>query len=101
MVNVLCAKKILPKNGRAPCLWSADSVFLDDAVERDECVMTETGIIYHGSYDDVAERHWNYGQVRSQQLAHQEFRHGRNGLICFDFHTQVWTKICFKATTAI
>lgn len=25
--------------------------------------MNEMGIIYHGAYDDVAERHWNYGQV--------------------------------------
>ncbi|XP_061664425.1 coagulation factor XIII A chain isoform X2 [Syngnathoides biaculeatus] len=41
---------------------AADAVFLDDNAERDECVMAETGIIYHGSYDDVAERHWNYGQ---------------------------------------
>ncbi|XP_077357690.1 coagulation factor XIII A chain [Festucalex cinctus] len=40
----------------------ADTVFLNDHVEREECVMTETGIIYHGSHDDVAERHWNYGQ---------------------------------------
>ncbi|KAM4536317.1 coagulation factor XIII A chain [Odontesthes bonariensis] len=43
--------------------WAAaDAVFLDDATEREECVMNEVGIIYHGSYDDVAERNWNYGQ---------------------------------------
>ncbi|CAF90540.1 unnamed protein product, partial [Tetraodon nigroviridis] len=43
--------------------WSpADDVFLDDEPERQECVINETGIIYHGAYDDVAERHWNYGQ---------------------------------------
>ncbi|XP_076018726.1 coagulation factor XIII A chain [Genypterus blacodes] len=41
---------------------SADSVFLDDEVEREECVLNEMGIIYHGSFDDVAERTWNYGQ---------------------------------------
>ncbi|XP_034005954.1 coagulation factor XIII A chain [Trematomus bernacchii] len=41
---------------------SADAVFLDDEKERDECVMNEMGIIYHGAYDDVAERNWNYGQ---------------------------------------
>ncbi|XP_072232624.1 coagulation factor XIII A chain [Leuresthes tenuis] len=40
----------------------ADAVFLDDDTEREECVMNEVGIIYHGSYDDVAERNWNYGQ---------------------------------------
>ncbi|XP_034412587.1 coagulation factor XIII A chain [Cyclopterus lumpus] len=39
-----------------------DAVFLDDESERQECVMTEMGIIYHGSYDDIAERNWNYGQ---------------------------------------
>lgn len=43
--------------------WAADDeVFLDDEREREECVMTELGIIYHGSYDDIAERTWNYGQ---------------------------------------
>lgn len=43
--------------------WVAeDAVFLDDEREREECVMTEMGIIYHGSYDDIAERDWNYGQ---------------------------------------
>ena len=44
-------------------LLSDDAVFLDDERERDECVMTEMGIIYHGAYDDVSERDWNYGQV--------------------------------------
>ncbi|XP_003975980.2 coagulation factor XIII A chain [Takifugu rubripes] len=43
--------------------WSpADDVFLDDEPERQECVMNEMGIIYHGAYDDIAERQWNYGQ---------------------------------------
>ncbi|XP_069028340.1 coagulation factor XIII A chain [Embiotoca jacksoni] len=41
---------------------AADAVFLDDESEREECVMTEMGIIYHGAYDDIAERDWNYGQ---------------------------------------
>ncbi|KAM6949075.1 coagulation factor XIII A chain [Aplochiton taeniatus] len=43
--------------------WAeADAVFLDDEEEKAECVLNESGIIYHGSFDDVAERHWNYGQ---------------------------------------
>ncbi|XP_068443825.1 coagulation factor XIII A chain [Clinocottus analis] len=43
--------------------WApGDAVFLDDESERQECVMTEMGIIYHGAYDDIAERDWNYGQ---------------------------------------
>ncbi|XP_070849698.1 coagulation factor XIII A chain [Chaetodon trifascialis] len=43
--------------------WAAaDAVFLDDDKEREECVMNEMGIIYHGAYDDIAERNWNYGQ---------------------------------------
>lgn len=46
------------------CLSSADAVFLDDEDERQECVMTEMGIIYHGAYEDIAERNWNFGQVR-------------------------------------
>ncbi|XP_053716433.1 coagulation factor XIII A chain [Synchiropus splendidus] len=43
--------------------WAADdAVYMDDEEERDECVMAEAGIIYHGFHDDVAERNWNYGQ---------------------------------------
>lgn len=44
-------------------LFSDDAVFLEDEKERDECVMSEMGIIYHGAYDDISERNWNYGQV--------------------------------------
>lgn len=43
--------------------WAeADAVFLDDEEEREECVMNEMGILYHGAYEDVAERNWNFGQ---------------------------------------
>lgn len=38
-------------------------MFLDDETERQECVLSEIGIIYHGAFDDIAERNWNYGQV--------------------------------------
>lgn len=49
-------------------LSSADAVYLDDEKQRQECVMTEMGIIYHGAYDDIAERDWNYGQVVQRQM---------------------------------
>ncbi|XP_034533174.1 coagulation factor XIII A chain [Notolabrus celidotus] len=39
-----------------------DAVFLDDETERQECVINEIGIIYHGAFDDISERNWNYGQ---------------------------------------
>ncbi|XP_029609995.1 coagulation factor XIII A chain-like isoform X2 [Salmo trutta] len=39
-----------------------DSVFLDDDDEREECVLNEVGVIYHGAYDDMSERPWNFGQ---------------------------------------
>ncbi|XP_020347002.2 coagulation factor XIII A chain [Oncorhynchus kisutch] len=43
--------------------WAAaDSVFLDDGNEREECVLNEVGVIYHGAFDDVSERPWNFGQ---------------------------------------
>ncbi|XP_070785727.1 coagulation factor XIII A chain [Enoplosus armatus] len=43
--------------------WASDdAVFLDDEKQRQECVMSEMGIIYHGAFDDIAERNWNYGQ---------------------------------------
>lgn len=52
---------------------SDDAVFLDDERERQECVMTEMGIIYHGSFDDIAERNWNYGQVEEKQTLQEGF----------------------------
>ncbi|CAB1345391.1 unnamed protein product [Coregonus sp. 'balchen'] len=39
-----------------------DSVFLDDDEEREECVLNEVGVIYHGAYDHVSERPWNFDQ---------------------------------------
>ncbi|KAL0970145.1 hypothetical protein UPYG_G00237770 [Umbra pygmaea] len=41
---------------------AADSVFLDDYNERLECVLNEEGVIYHGAFDDISERPWNFGQ---------------------------------------
>ncbi|XP_045078272.1 coagulation factor XIII A chain [Coregonus clupeaformis] len=41
---------------------AADSVFLDEGNEREECVLNEVGVIYHGAFDDVSERPWNFGQ---------------------------------------
>ncbi len=53
-------------------ILQADAVFLDDEEEREECVMNELGIIYHGAYDDVSERAWNYGQVGgTRRTSHQ------------------------------
>ncbi len=53
-------------------ILQADAVFLDDEEEREECVMNELGIIYHGAYDDVSERAWNYGQVGgTSRTSHQ------------------------------
>lgn len=46
-------------------------MFLDDETERQECVMNEIGIIYHGAFDDIAERNWNYGQVAKITDEHQ------------------------------
>ncbi|XP_041925039.1 coagulation factor XIII A chain [Alosa sapidissima] len=39
-----------------------DAVYLEDEAEREECVMNEVGIVYHGAYDDISERNWNFGQ---------------------------------------
>lgn len=63
------------------CLSSADAVFLDNEEERQECVMTEMGIIYHGAYDDIAERNWNYGQVVEKKT--EDFRTDFPGLLKF------------------
>lgn len=66
------------------CLPSDDAVFLDDEEERKECVMNEMGIIYHGSYDDIAERNWNYGQVAEKSIS---FGTGTSVLVTLGFVT--------------
>jgi hypothetical protein len=45
-------------------------VFLDDSNEREECVLNEVGVIYHGAFDDVSERPWNFGQVQRDPVHH-------------------------------
>ncbi|XP_018603652.1 coagulation factor XIII A chain [Scleropages formosus] len=43
--------------------WSpADTVFLNDEAERDECILNESGIIFYGEASDISVRPWNYGQ---------------------------------------
>ncbi|XP_048826964.1 coagulation factor XIII A chain [Brienomyrus brachyistius] len=43
--------------------WSqADSVYLDDEAELGECILNETGVLYHGEVKDISVRPWSYGQ---------------------------------------
>ncbi|XP_051826693.1 coagulation factor XIII A chain [Antechinus flavipes] len=39
-----------------------DAVYLDNEKEREEYVLNDLGVIFHGNFDDVKTRSWNYGQ---------------------------------------
>ncbi|XP_074058210.1 coagulation factor XIII A chain [Macrotis lagotis] len=39
-----------------------DAVYLDNEEERKEYVLNDLGIIFHGSFNDIKSRSWNYGQ---------------------------------------
>ena len=48
------------------CVYlTEDAVFLEEKVEREECVMNSVGI--HRAYDHVSERNWKFGQVPIHQ----------------------------------
>ncbi|XP_007933535.1 coagulation factor XIII A chain [Orycteropus afer afer] len=39
-----------------------DAVYLDDEREREEYVLNDIGVIFHGDVKDIKNRSWNYGQ---------------------------------------
>uniref|UniRef100_A0A4X2K0C6 Coagulation factor XIII A chain n=1 Tax=Vombatus ursinus TaxID=29139 RepID=A0A4X2K0C6_VOMUR len=39
-----------------------DAVYLDNDKEREEYVLNDLGIIFHGNFNDIKTRSWNYGQ---------------------------------------
>lgn len=40
-----------------------DAVYLDDEKEREEYVLNDVGIVFHGNINDIKLRSWSYGQV--------------------------------------
>ncbi|NXU46352.1 F13A factor, partial [Drymodes brunneopygia] len=45
-----------------------DAVYLDDEKEREEYVLNDVGIIFHGSAEDITSRSWSYGQFEENIL---------------------------------
>lgn len=39
-----------------------DAVYLDDEKEREEYVLNDIGVIFHGDFNDIKSRSWSYGQ---------------------------------------
>ncbi|KAM9233961.1 coagulation factor XIII A chain [Dugong dugon] len=39
-----------------------DAVYLDDEREREEYVLNDIGVIFHGEFKDIKNRSWSYGQ---------------------------------------
>ncbi|XP_009957357.1 PREDICTED: coagulation factor XIII A chain, partial [Leptosomus discolor] len=42
------------------CQW--DAVYLDEEKEREEYVLNDVGIVFHGNINDIRLRSWSYGQ---------------------------------------
>lgn len=38
-------------------------MYLDDEKEREEYVLNDVGIVFHGDIDEIKLRSWSYGQV--------------------------------------
>ena len=38
-------------------------MYLDDEKEREEYVLNDVGIVFHGNINDIKLRSWSYGQV--------------------------------------
>ncbi|KFW92637.1 Coagulation factor XIII A chain [Phalacrocorax carbo] len=45
-----------------------DAVYLDDEKEREEYVLNDVGIIFHGNINDIKLRSWSYGQFEENML---------------------------------
>ncbi|KAM6209338.1 coagulation factor XIII A chain isoform 2-T2 [Sarcoramphus papa] len=45
-----------------------DAVYLDDEKEREEYVLNDVGIVFHGNINDIKLRSWSYGQFEENIL---------------------------------
>ncbi|NXP24158.1 F13A factor, partial [Scytalopus superciliaris] len=45
-----------------------DAVYLDDEREREEYVLNDVGIVFHGNVEEVKSRSWSYGQFEENVL---------------------------------
>ncbi|KAG9479290.1 hypothetical protein GDO78_012781 [Eleutherodactylus coqui] len=45
-----------------------DAVYMDDEQEREEYVMNDSGVIFHGDVSNIKKRSWGYGQFDEQIL---------------------------------
>ncbi|KAM6412803.1 coagulation factor XIII A chain isoform 2-T3 [Pluvialis apricaria] len=45
-----------------------DAVYLDDEKEREEYVLNDVGIVFHGNINDIRLRSWSYGQFEENIL---------------------------------
>lgn len=63
--------------------------------------MNEMGIIYHGAYDDISERNWNYGQVRETEATAQDSFKSGQFVQSFSFSSltmEYWMPVCTSWT---
>ncbi|KAK2534137.1 F13a1 [Columba guinea] len=45
-----------------------DAVYMDDEKEREEYVLNDVGIVFHGNINDIKLRSWSYGQFEENIL---------------------------------
>lgn len=56
-----------------------DNVYMEKTSDLNEYVLNETGRIFYGTEDQIAERSWNYGQVPQKWGEPQKWRAPKPG----------------------
>lgn len=61
--------------------------------------MNEMGILYHGAYEDIAERQWNYGQVvKNQMITLSVITCYTKVAVVFSSTMEFWMPVCTSWT---
>lgn len=72
-----------------------DAVYLDDEKEREEYVLNDVGVLFHGNVEDVKSRSWSYGQVSCLDLLWLLLVGQQMSLIDTRLWLRLWALECF------
>lgn len=81
-------------------------MYLDDEKEREEYVLNDVGIVFHGNINDIKVRSWSYGQVSFLDLLWLLPAEKQMNLIDTRLWLRLWALeciigLCFRKTRGI